>query len=315
MEPTWRRLARRLRIASHFEGDAWALRRLIEKKRPEVVVMNSGTSLDGIGLLEALKSACVPYGVVTHLVSSDNWPDDNTALRLHALFSAAVNACFVSEHNRRLFETQTGRELANAVIVRIPYLVSWEQPLPWPGSDPGKPFRLALPARLYPKTKGHDILIEVLSMDVWRQRPVGVTFFGEGPCRGALEAFVRRLGLERVSFAGQVSDIEAVWRSHHALILPSRHEGLPICLVEAMMAGRPVIVNPAGGSGELVTDGVDGFVADSCDARGLAHAMERAWERRHDWADMGLAAARSIRQNVPIDPAAVFAERILKWVR
>lgn len=311
--PKWRRLLGRMAPMVQLAGDAEALRRLVQRNRPDLVVMNSGTSLDGIGLMQVLRNAKVPYGIVTHLVSSDNWPDDDTAMHLHACFAAAVETCFVSEHNKRLFEIQTGRDLANAVIVRNPYLVSSAKPLPWPDAGAGNILRLALPARLYPKTKGHDVLIEVLSKDPWRQRALEVTFFGEGPCRGTLEASVRRLGVERVSFAGQVKDIEAVWKSHHALILPSRHEGLPICIVEAMMAGRPVIVNPAGGSGELVTEGVDGFVAESCDARGLAHAMERAWERRHDWADMGLAAARSIRQKVPANPAAVFAERVLRW--
>jgi glycosyltransferase involved in cell wall biosynthesis len=111
-----------------------------------------------------------------------------------------------------------------------------------------------------------------------------------------------------------VSDIEGVWRSHHALILPSRHEGLPICLIEAMMSSRPVIANPAGGSGEVIEDGVTGFLGSSCDVQGLRNLMERAWSERDAWEQMGQSAFNRIRQLIPADPVDQFLKSLGEWL-
>jgi hypothetical protein len=82
-------------------------------------------------------------------------------------------------YNLRLFETQTGGMLVNSQFVRNPYLVSREQVVPWPAPN-GEILKLAFPARIHPRTKGHDLLIDVLSEYRWRARPVEVSFFGEG---------------------------------------------------------------------------------------------------------------------------------------
>ncbi|HYF34124.1 MAG TPA: glycosyltransferase family 4 protein, partial [Prosthecobacter sp.] len=162
-------------------------------------------------------------------------------------------------------------------------------------------------------TKGHDILIDILSADRWRPRAVEVSFFGKGPWQQTLEALIESRSLPNIKYRGHVSDIEGVWRAHHALILPSRHEGLPICVVEAMMAGRPCIVNPAGGSAEFLEDGRTGFVSGACTVEALDEALERAWHARMALPQMGAAAAAAIRNFVPADPAGDFAAQLLTW--
>ena len=171
--------------------------------------------------------------------------------------------------------------------------------------------RLACIGRLWVVEKGQDLLIRVLARDKWRQRPLSVTFVGAGPHRAALEAMAAYHRVDRVSFAGFVDDVAAIWNDHHGLILPSRCEGLPLVLVEAMLSGRVSIASDVAGIAEVVDEGATGFLAASATEDGLDAALERAWQRRDEWQAIGAAAAERIRTLVPEDPAQDLAGMLL----
>jgi len=78
-----------------------------------------------------------------------------------------------------------------------------------------------------------------------------------------------------------------------------------------MHCGRPVIVTDVAGNTEIVQDGVTGFIAEAPTERHLHAALERAWEQRQNWESMGKAAAQAIRELMPADPAAIFAQKLL----
>jgi len=94
--------------------------------------------------------------------------------------------------------------------------------------------------------------------------------------------------------------------------LPSRYEGLPLVIVEAMLCGRPVVATNVAGHSEVIEDGVVGFLADAPTVASIANALERLWERRSEAEQMGKAAAVRIRQLVPPDPIKVFSGKIKK---
>ncbi|MBB5030491.1 glycosyltransferase family 4 protein [Prosthecobacter vanneervenii] len=288
------------------------LQALLKLEQPDLIIFNSGTLVDGIPLLEVIHEGRHPCVVVTHLVSTDNWPDDTLAERIHRTYSQALEACFVSEHNRELFVRQTGRRLPNARIVRNPFLVSVAA-IPMPQLGPEMPVKLALPARLHPKTKGHDMLFEALARPEWRERKIQVSLLGNGGCERTLRALCQELQIaDKVVFSGHVDDMNAVWREHHALLLPSRHEGLPIALIEAMWAGRAVIATPAGGIPEMIQPGSSGFLATGCDTEALHEVMDRAWSNRDHWEAMGAAGRRLVQERIPADPVKVWTERLLE---
>lgn len=232
-------------------------------------------------------------------------PSDEKLPRLRALYAGAQSCCFVSEHNRRLTEQQLGMALPQATVVRNPFLVPWTPRTDWP--DDGAGLRLACIGRLFTMEKGQDLLLRVMARDKWRNRPLFVTIYGKGANREGLEGMAAFLGLTKVSFGGFVSDIAEVWRQHHGLILPSRCEGLPLVVVEAMLSCRVPIVTDVGGSREVVDDGATGFIASAPTEAALDEAMERAWQRRDEWRALGAAASDRIRMLVPPDPAAVLA--------
>jgi glycosyltransferase involved in cell wall biosynthesis len=113
-----------------------------------------------------------------------------------------------------------------------------------------------------------------------------------------------------VSFCGFTDDVEAVWASHHALVMPSRHEGMPLAVVEAMLCTRVCVVTDVAGNAEFVADGETGFLAAAPTVELMADALERAWDRHPEWARIGARAAESVRRLVPPDPVGVFAREL-----
>src|SRR6185295_7183703 len=191
--------------------------------------------------------------------------------------------------NRDNVRAQLGAHLARSVVVHNPFSVPHERTLPWPQST--DPIRLACVARLEFQSKGQDVLLRVLSAEKWRSRALEVNLFGAGPCQTSIERSIRNRALKNVHLMGHVSDIAGVWAEHHALILPSRYEGTPLALQEAMLCGRPAIVTDAGGNCDLLDDNVTGFIAGAATPALLDEAMERAWARRAEWKAIGERAA------------------------
>ncbi len=281
--------------------------------RPDLVIVSQGGNFDGLRLASVCRSLRKPFVLISQKAGEIYWPADELRDRMRELYPMALRTYFISEHNRRLTEEEIGVRLTNASVVRNPFLVDWKPRDDWP-SDAGG-LRLACVGRLYPSEKGQDLLIRVLARDKWRARALSVTFYGRGDRRTGLEEMARYLGVTSVTFAGFTRDVRAVWNDHHGLVLPSRCEGLPLVLVEAMLSGRVPIVTDVAGSGEIVRDGVTGFLAAAPTEDLLDEAMERAWQRRHEWRSIGAAAATSIRTLVPADPAGVLAEMLLRVVR
>jgi glycosyltransferase involved in cell wall biosynthesis len=279
-------------------------------RRPDLVVVSQGGNHDGYFLAEVCRRLRLPYAIVSHKASELYWPPDSQMKTIAAVYRAARACFFVSEHNRRLTEEQLGFPPPHAAVVRNPFLVPWEPRADWPDEQRG--WRLACIGRLHPKEKGQDLLLRVLARRHWRERPLSVTFYGDGLQRASLERMARNLELASVTFAGFVSDVAAIWSENHGLILPSRCEGMPIVLVEAMLSGRVPIVTDAGGNAEIVDDGATGYVAAAATEDALDEAMERAWSERDRWREIGAAASARIRTLVPREPERCFAKRLLE---
>jgi glycosyltransferase involved in cell wall biosynthesis len=278
--------------------------------RPDLVVVSQGGNHDGCFLAWVCRRLHIPYALVSQKASELYWPADWQQKTIAAIYRGARACFFVSEHNRRLTEEQIGFPPPRAEVVRNPFLVSWEPRADWPDDVPE--WRFACVARLHPKEKGQDLLLRVLARPRWRDRPLMVTFYGDGLQRRSLERMARNLDLASVTFAGFTRDVAEIWSHHHGLILPSRCEGLPIVLVETMLSGRVPIVTDIGGSAEVVVDGATGFVAAAPTEDALDEAMERAWNERHRWREIGEAAAVRIRTLVPRDPARDFGKRLVE---
>lgn len=173
-------------------------------------------------------------------------------------------------------------------------------PDPAPPALSGDAFRVLVPATLELR-KGQDILIEAVAALAQSGLtsgvpPAHVWLAGEGVLRGALEAQARRLGLaERIHFLGHRSDVFPLMRCADVIALPSRFEGHPLALLEAMALGKAVAVSAVGGVPETVRDGENGLLVPRGDVRALVHALERLRADRALRTRLATAAAQEVR--------------------
>jgi glycosyltransferase involved in cell wall biosynthesis len=130
---------------------------------------------------------------------------------------------------------------------------------------------------------------------------------GDGVERAALETCARDLGIgARCRFLGQRPDVAPVLAAASVVVQTSDHEGLPNAVMEAMGAGRPVVATRAGGTAELIEDGVDGFLVDVGDEDALARRTAAVLADPDLGRRVGEAAAAKIRRQFS---AAAMAER------
>jgi glycosyltransferase involved in cell wall biosynthesis len=285
--------------------------KLLTARTPALAVLSDGSAYHPIDLLELCVSKELPFVTISQSNHEDCWPDDELASRYRSVLPAALRCYFVSNVNRRLFENQIGYELPNAELIYNPFNVDFNAEPQWPSLSPDAELALACVARLHPPSKGQDILLEALADPAWRNRSWHLSLFGEGPMKNSIERMVRRLGLEhRVRLQGYVTSVKRIWAENHVLVMPSRYEGLPLAMVEAMLCSRPVVATAVAGHSEIIEDGVTGFLADSPTVASLAKALEELWARRMDLQAIGQAAAKSVRTHVPADPVRSFVAKI-----
>jgi glycosyltransferase involved in cell wall biosynthesis len=278
-------------------------------KDVDLVVISQGMNADGLLWMEAARELGFKYVVIAQGAAERWWPEDDTSERLARGYEQALTAYFVSEGNVELSRLQFASPLSNSEIVRNPFNVRYDAQRTWPANSNGA-LTLACVARLEVPQKGQDLLFKVLCLPHWRERNVRVSLVGEGMNERLLRRLSEQMQLSNVCFTGQVSDIEEVWSRHHALVLPSRYEGMPLALVEAMLCGRPCITTDVASHKELVRDGINGFLAKAPTTEFLDEAMNRAWENRSRLKEMGEMAAADVRRWVSADPSQDFALKL-----
>jgi glycosyltransferase involved in cell wall biosynthesis len=254
----------------------------------------------------------VPYVPVCQYNTDYEALTDLERTRARTYFSAAAAIAFVADANRDAAERLLACRLPRATAIQNPVTVQ-PRPLAWPAAQTAE---FACVARLDAGAKGQDILLEALAADRWRSRNWRLTFYGTGTDVEWLQALTRHFGLgERVSFAGHVHDIEEVWRRHHVLLLPSRAEGTPLSLLEAMALARPSVVTDVGGNRAWVVPGETGFVAAAPSTVALRAALEDCWQARDRWMAMGLNAHDLLIKRYDPTPGRTLLDLLQQSVR
>jgi glycosyltransferase involved in cell wall biosynthesis len=307
--------ALRTAFSKRMDHDLPQIEKFLRSVQPGIAILQSGRQLPHIDVVELCVENKIPFATIGQANSEEWWFEDNLAERYRRALPWALRCYFVSHANRRLTERQIGLELRNAEIVQNPFNVDYDVCLPWPRGYEEE-IRLACVGRLDIPAKGQDILLEALSGPAWRNRRWHLTFYGEGSMKNSIERMIDHFELRtHATIAGWSPNVERIWQENHALVLASRLEGLPLVIVEAMLCGRPVIATKVAGNGEVVQDGVTGFLADAPTSSSFSVALERFWERRNELKSLGEAAGRAIRKQVGPEPARVFAGKIKLLLR
>ena len=125
---------------------------------------------------------------------------------------------------------------------------------------------------------------------------VQILLVGDGPLRVELETAVRQRDQQaRIHFAGRRQDVSSLMKSADCLVLPSRWEGMPNVVLEAMAAGLPVVATDVDGIGDLIETGETGLLVPSQKPQSLAEAIQTVLNDPERTAEM-ICAAQHVTQ-------------------
>ena len=261
-----------------------ALVRLLCRVRPDVVHTHSSKA----GVLGRVASLLSGVGVRVHTPHT-------FAFLFEEMFGARKRRVFFEVERRLARRTQRivavseseARTFADSGVVdaqRIAVVPNGIDPAPFAaaraldlaplGLDPGRP--TAAVVGLLNVAKGQDLALRALAKQSVPPE-LQLVFAGHGEERATLEALAVELGVaQRVAFLGFRSDVPEILAACELLLLPSRWEGMPYIVLEAMAAGLPVLATPVDGAVDLVEPGATGWLAQAISAEAIAEALARA---------------------------------------
>lgn len=172
------------------------------------------------------------------------------------------------------------------------------------------------------RRKGYDVLIDAVARMQCRI-PVSVKIAGEGPEREQLLELAAQLGIANCfEFVGEIApdQIPSFLGQADIFVLPSRSEGRPNVVVEALAAGLPVVCSALPGVEGLVESGANGWVVGIDDADAIAKALDEAAAMPMERLRRGLAARERMRasphgwREAGARYSALFDDVLAKWL-
>lgn len=296
------------RICSDYKG--------FDQFDAQVLLINSGSLYDVTNLPYIFQfvnlQTHIPKVFFCHFVSE--LYKEPISEEVSRLFKSIQKFVFVSKENLRIAQRQLAQKIDSAEVIMNQSKFFLNTPLDWPEQEV---IQFACVARFETLWKGHDILLEVLSSDKWKQRNWHLNLFGEGPDKEYIKKLIAYYCLEsRITIHGYVVDISSIWSKCQLNVMPSRGEGTPLAVIEAMMCGRPSVVTDVGGNSEILVSNKTGWVAEAATVALFDNALEEAWINKVNWLNMGVNAHKKAQElhqsNAPLNLLNVLKSSVSK---
>lgn len=282
-----------------------ALRKEIRRLRPHLIhahLLGSGV----YGSVAAALTGDLPLVCTFHGIP-DVDPDDRLLpVKARILSRARNRIVYVSQHLRRYLEPllgvpdRMGRTIHNGVD--LTGKEDMEDHSPELGFEPGDVLVGAVGNIRTAKDYGNLLTAARIVCDVRTDTHFAIVGEGSGALWEGLLAVRDRLRLaEHVHFLGFRRDIPALLRRFDLFVSSSSDEGLPLASVEAMGAGKPVVLTRCGGVPELVEDGKNGLLVPVRDPVALAGGILHLLKEKDLAARLGSAAASTVREKFSLE--------------
>jgi glycosyltransferase involved in cell wall biosynthesis len=122
--------------------------------------------------------------------------------------------------------------------------------------------------------KNHDLFLKAAKLLLEKHSGLIFAIVGGGELQEECETTAARLGLaDKMVFAGWWNEVDKVYADTDITVLTSHNEGTPVCLIESLSAGVPVVATDVGGVSDMVRDGETGFVVPSGDVAAVASGI------------------------------------------
>lgn len=283
-----------LHAAVHGLRRVAVLRRLVRARRPDVMV----SFQEGVNIEVLLATLGLPTPVIVSPRCDPRSREYLSPLRQR------VRPLTHRRAARIVMQTNWARDVMPHGVRHLCRVIPNPVVLPAPdgANSAAPPVMLPRPTilglgRLVPE-KGFDLLLSAFARLSGRFPTWWLSLLGDGPCLSALERQCADLGIGgRVRFFGQTRHVAAALRQGDLFVLPSRTEGFPNALLEAMACGLPAIAADCPmGPRDIVRHEIDGLLVPPNDCAALAAAMERLLTNATLRAGMAARAADALER-------------------
>lgn len=277
---------------------------------PDFVLVSIGDQDEGTEYYDELAQFDIPYAIVNQLTKEERYwrIRENKTAAVTKGYTDAKAVFFTCKNNHKVMEARIRTKISNARVHYNPYHIDRAYVPPFPSTRNG--YNIAIPSKLLFIHKGQDLIVEMLKDPKWSSREVHFNFYGAGPDFDTLQNLIDKNNLHMCTIRGRVEDIGDIWKSNHALLMPSKMEGLPIMIVSAMLSARVCIATDIGGHAEVVDDNKSGFIIPNPTVEDLSECLEAAFGRRREWEKIGQMAREDILEYLPEDPVENFLEQL-----
>ena len=152
------------------------------------------------------------------------------------------------------------------------------------------------------RKKGHHILLDAIPLILKKVPDAVFVFAGNGPQKENILNKIKNLGLEdRVLMLGLRNDVAGILKSIDLFVLPTFQEALGTSFLEAMAMGKPVVGTNVGGVGEVIKNGLNGFLVEPGNPPAIAEAVIKLLEDKEEAKKMGIEGRKMVERNFSID--------------
>jgi glycosyltransferase involved in cell wall biosynthesis len=218
---------------------------------------------------------------------------------------------FASDQIRISLQQQLDISITNSATLINPVTISPPAAVtPYPSTETGD-YIFAMFAALETNRKAQDNLITALSALKWKERSWKLLLYGEGRDKPELEKLIRENNLtNKVFIKGHTNNITQEIIAAHIILQITHMDAMPISVVEAMALSRPVIVSNVGDMPVWVKEDINGFNSKDAAMESIDAAMEKAWNHRDSWPEMGKKSFEIFKEKFPVDTEAYFLKQI-----
>ena len=243
----------------------------IDEVQPDVIHVHCGSPRSAVVPRELALEASIPLIVAEHYVSADIEIAEDQLERIRTIYRQAYAVIANCEENRIVLQENFGLHAKRQVIIRYGVDLSAQESRP--EATPAK-LKVITTARLVHR-KGIDVLIRAVAALPHEIRDrVTFTLVGDGEEETQLKQMAHDLGVDEcIDFAGWSDDTHSLLRTHDLFVLPSRSEGQPIALMDALATGLPCIASAVSGIPEFLGEGAFGALVPPDDPEALCAAI------------------------------------------
>jgi len=170
------------------------------------------------------------------------------------------------------------------------------------------PLKIVALTRINIKEKALFELVKAVNILKKRGQYFTVDIYGEGKDTDTLQHQIKKNGVETlIHLKGFSLNTQDILSNYSVFVLPSKFEGLPLAILEAIEAGLVVVASNVGGIPEIIEDGKTGFLIDGYSPENIAKTLCRVVDRSNDLPRIALHARRKLETTFNLE------QNILHW--